>query len=335
MHAHREQLATDMARRRVVAITGAAGSIGYSISAHIARGELYGDGVPVHIVLMDLEPHKPRLVSMRMELEDCASPLLARVDVTTDPRAAFCDADAVFIVGAAPRRAGMERRDLLARNAAIFMEHGQAMRDVGSCDAKLLVVGNPVNTNAYVLARYAPNIQRENVTGLLRLDYNRALQYVASCHNVSPRLVDRLAVWGNHSTTVFPDLRNITVGGLPVQHDSVCCTGLVSHVRARGAEVIGLRGSSSSLSAAVAAVEHMRDWINGTEREWTAMAVPSTGGYGVPDGIVFGVPVRCIGMGSYDVVQGIEFDGSAHDMLRATIAELVSERNEASGILCA
>ncbi|AEI75201.1 putative malate dehydrogenase [Candidatus Tremblaya princeps PCIT] len=324
-----------MARRRVVAITGAAGSIGYYISAHIARGELYGDGVPVHVVLMDLEPHTPRLVAIRMELEDCASPLLARVDVTTDPRAAFCEADAVFLVGAAPRRAGMERRDLLARNAAIFREHGQAMRDVGSFEAKLLVVGNPVNTNAYVLARYAPNIQRDNVTGLLRLDYNRALQYVSSGHNVSPRLVDRLAVWGNHSTTVFPDLRNLTVGGRPVQPGSVCGTGLVSHVRARGAEVIGLRGSSSALSAAVAAVEHMRDWINGTEREWTSMAVPSTGWYGVPDGIVFGVPVRCIGMGSYDVVTGIEFDGAAHDMLHATIAELVSERNEASGILCA
>ncbi len=314
--------------RRIV-VTGAAGQICYSLLFRLAKGEVFGAGQPLILQLLDLPQAQNAVRGVVMELQDCAFPLLADVIVTDDPLIAFRDADAAFLVGSRPRTKGMERSDLLAANAEIFRVQGRALDAVAKRTAKVIVVGNPANTNAAILAGNAPGFPAENITSMIRLDHNRALSQLAEKAGVPVSALEKVVVWGNHSPTMFADWRFATVNGqsLPdlIGDDAWYREVLIPTVAQRGTAIIEARGASSAASAANAAIDHMHDWIHGTQGRWVSMGVPSDGSYGIPEGIVCGVPVTCSADGRYERVADLPIDEFARRMLDRTIAELSSE----------
>jgi malate dehydrogenase len=319
-----------------VAVTGAAGQICYSLLPRIAQGDVFGKDQPVVLQLLDLPQALKAVQGVVMELEDCAFPLLAGIVVTDDPKTAFRDIDAAFLVGSRPRSQGMERRDLLSANAEIFKVQGRALNEAAKRDAKVLVVGNPANTNAYIATRSAPDLPLGNITAMVRLDHNRALAQLAAKAGVGTAAIDKLVIWGNHSPTMFADYRFATVNGrkLPelIGDEAWYRETLIPTVARRGTAIIEARGSSSATSAANAAIDHMRDWVHGSDGRWVSMAVPSDGSYGVPEGLVSGAPVICAG-GGYSRVTGLEIDGFARSMLDKTVAELTEERDAIAALL--
>jgi malate dehydrogenase len=321
---------------KIVAVTGAAGQIGYSLLFRIASGEMLGKDQPVILQLLDLPQAQTALSGVMMELDDCAFPLLAGMVGTDDPEVAFKDADVALLVGARPRGKGMERKDLLEANAAIFTTQGKALNKVAKRDVKVLVVGNPANTNAYIAMKSAPDLNPRNFTAMLRLDHNRALAQLAAKTGKAVGGIKKMVVWGNHSTTQYPDYRFATVDGQQVKtlinDDTWNRETFIPTVAKRGAAIIEARGLSSAASAANAAIDHIRDWVLGTNGEWVTMGVPSDGSYGIPEGVMFGFPVTCQN-GDYTIVQGLEIDAFSQEKLNATLAELSEEREGVSHLL--
>ena len=314
-----------------VAVTGAAGQIGYSLLFRIASGEMLGKDQPVILQLLEIPDEKAQkaLKGVMMELDDCAFPLLAGMSAHAEAITAFKDIDVALLVGARPRGPGMERKDLLEANGAIFTVQGRALDAVASRNVKILVVGNPANTNAYIAMKSAPGLPRESFTAMLRLDHNRARSQLASKTGKPVDSIEKLIVWGNHSPTMYPDYRFTTIGGVPapaVVNDQEWYRGtFIPTVGKRGAAIIEARGLSSAASAANAAIDHVRDWVMGTNGKWVTMGVPSDGSYGIPDGVIYGVPVTCEN-GKYTVIKGLEIDEFSRGKMDATLKELEEER---------
>ncbi|HNB80351.1 MAG TPA: malate dehydrogenase [Rhodocyclaceae bacterium] len=321
-----------------VAVTGAAGQIGYALLFRIASGEMLGKDQPVILQMLELPMEKAQqaLKGVMMELEDCAFPLLAGMVGTDNPEVAFKDADYVLLVGAKPRGPGMERKDLLMENAKIFIEQGKALNKVASRNVKVLVVGNPANTNAYIAMKSAPDLPAGNFTAMLRLDHNRALSQLATRTGKPVDSMEKMVVWGNHSPTMYPDLRFCTAGGEAapklINDEAWYRNEYIPKVGKRGAAIIEARGLSSAASAANAAIDHMRDWALGTNDKWVTMGVPSDGSYGIPAGVIYGVPVTCAN-GKYEVVKGLEIDAYSRTMMDKTLAELEEERAGVASLL--
>lgn len=313
-----------------VAVTGAAGQIGYSLLFRIASGEMLGKDQPVILQLLEITPALQALKGVVMELEDCAFPLLAGVVISDDAKVAFKDIDIALLVGARPRSKGMERKDLLEANGAIFTVQGKALNDVAKRGVKVLVVGNPANTNAYIAMKSAPDLPRENFTAMLRLDHNRALSQLATKTGKPVDAIEKLIVWGNHSPTMYPDYRFCTIAGQPaakaVGDETWYRDTFIPTVGKRGAAIIEARGLSSAASAANAAIDHMRDWVLGSNGKWVTMGVPSDGSYGIPDGVIYGVPVTCTA-GKYQRVTGLDIDAFSRERMNATLKELEEERS--------
>jgi malate dehydrogenase len=319
-----------------VAVTGAAGQIGYSLIFRVAAGELLGPDRPVSLHLLEITPALQALQGVVMELRDCAYPLLHDVVATDQPEEAFDGIDVGLLVGARPRSKGMERKDLLRENAKIFSVQGKALDRKASRDVRVLVVGNPANTNALIAASNAPSLDRRQFTAMTRLDHNRALSQLAGKTGSHVNDLRRMTVWGNHSATQYPDLRFATVKGRPapelVDHDWVA-TQFIPTVQQRGAAIIEARGASSAASAANAAIGHVHDWILGTpEGDWVSMAVPSDGSYGVREGVVYSYPVTCRG-GQWSIVQGLDIDDFSRQRMKATEGELFEEREGVAELL--
>ena len=314
-----------------VAVTGAAGQIGYSLLFRIASGDMLGKDQPVILQMLELPMDKAQaaLRGVMMELEDCAFPLLAGMVGTDDPMLAFKDADVALLVGAMPRGPGMERKDLLLKNAEIFTVQGKAINAVASRGVKVLVVGNPANTNAYIAMKSAPDINPNNFTAMLRLDHNRALSQLAIKAGVPVSDIDSLVVWGNHSPTMYPDYRFATVAGGSLRDrigdEAWNRETFIPKVGKRGAAIIEARGLSSAASAANAAIDHVRDWVLGTNGKWATMGIPSDGSYGIPKDVMYGFPVTCRD-GKYEIVQGLAIDDYSRGMMDKTLAELEEER---------
>jgi malate dehydrogenase len=314
-----------------VAVTGAAGQIGYSLLFRIAHGDMLGPDQPVILQLLEIPDEKPQKAQkgVIMELDDCAFPLLQEVTAHSDPRTAFKDADVALLVGARPRGPGMERKDLLEANAQIFTVQGKALDAVASRNVKVLVVGNPANTNAYIAMKSAPNLPAKNFTAMLRLDHNRALSQVAAKTGKPVGSIEKMVVWGNHSPTMYADYRFATADGQSVKdliNDDVWNRDtFLPTVGKRGAAIIDARGASSAASAANAAIDHVRDWVLGTNGKWTTMGIPSDGSYGIPEGTVFGFPVTTEN-GEYKIVQGLEIDQFSQERINHTLNELNEER---------
>ncbi|MBO9540041.1 malate dehydrogenase [bacterium] len=319
-----------------VAVTGAAGQIGYSLLFRIASGEMLGKDQPVILQLLDLPVAQAALKGVMMELEDCAFPLLAGMVGTDDPEVAFKDADIALLVGARPRGKGMERKDLLEANAAIFTTQGKALNKVAKRDVKVLVVGNPANTNAYIAMKSAPDLNPRNFTAMLRLDHNRALSQLASKTGKAVGGIKKMVVWGNHSATQYPDYRFATIDGQGVQgmiNDAAWNKDtFIPTVAKRGAAIIEARGLSSAASAANAAIDHVRDWVLGSNGEWVTMGVPSDGSYGIPEGVIYGFPCTCEN-GDYKIVQGLDIDAFSKERMDATLQELNEERDGVKHLL--
>ena len=310
-----------------VAVTGAAGQIGYSLLFRLAAGAL-GDR-PVELRLLEIEPALPALEGVVMELDDCAFPLLAGVEIGADPAAIFNGANAAMLVGAMPRKEGMDRADLLAANGKIFTGQGKALNDNAADDVKILVTGNPANTNALIAMSNAPDIPRERFNALTRLDHNRAKTQLAKKLGVSVTEIENLAIWGNHDDSMYPDLFNTMVGGRSAaeQVDEAWITDdYIPTVATRGGAIIKARGASSAASAANATIDHMHDWLNGTS-EWVSMSVPSDGSYGVTEGIVSSFPCT-VADGAYSIVQGIDLNDFSKERIAASVARLESERDQ-------
>ena len=318
-----------MKKPATVTITGAAGQIGYALAFRVASGQMLGKDRPVNLQLLEITPALPSLTGVVMELADCAFPTLNRIDATDDAKAAFKDCDYAMLVGARPRGPGMERKDLLLANAQIFSAQGRAMNESASRDVRVLVVGNPANTNALIAASNAPDIERRNFTAMMRLDHNRALGQLAAKTGAHATDIRRMIVWGNHSATQHPDISHCTVGGKPAKSlvDVAWYRDeFIPTVQQRGAAVIKARGSSSAASAASAAIDHMRDWALGTpDGDWVSMAVPADGSYGIGEGVIYSFPVTCKD-GRYAVVQGLAVDEFSRERMDATHRELLEER---------
>ncbi len=321
-----------------VAVTGAAGQIGYSLLFRIASGEMLGRDQPVILQLLEIPDDKAQaaLKGVMMELDDCAFPLLAGMTATADPKQAFKDAGIALLVGARPRTKGMERKDLLEANGAIFTVQGKALDAVASRSVKVLVVGNPANTNAYIAMKSAPNLPRENFTAMLRLDHNRSLSQIAAKTGKSVESIEKMIVWGNHSPTMYPDYRFASIGGQPapkvVNDEKWYRETFLPTVGKRGAAIIEARGLSSAASAANAAIDHVRDWVAGTGGKWVTMGIASDGSYGIPDGTIYGFPVTCAG-GKYQMVKGLEIDEFSRGKMDATLKELMEEREGVKHLL--
>lgn len=314
-----------------VAVTGAAGHIGYSLLFRIASGAMLGPDQPVILQLLELTPALQALNGVAMELDDCAFPLLHGIVQSDDPMVAFKDADYALLVGARPRSKGMERSDLLAANAQIFTVQGKALNAVASRNVKVVIVGNPANTNALITQKSAPDLNPLNITALMRLDHNRALAQIAGKTGLHTSDLKKMTVWGNHSVTQYPDVFSLEgPSGLvwPSINDQAWLeTNFIPTVAKRGAAIIEARGLSSAASAANAAIEHMRDWALGTQNgTWTTMGIPSDGSYGIPEGVIYGYPVTCHS-GSYQIVQGIEVSAFSRERMDASYNELVEERS--------
>jgi malate dehydrogenase len=314
-----------------VAVTGAAGQIGYALLFRIASGEMLCKDQPVILQLLEIPDEKAQkaLKGVMMELEDCAFPLLVGMEAHSSPDTAFKDTDYALLVGARPRGPGMERADLLAANAQIFTAQGKALDKVASRNVKVLVVGNPANTNAYIAMKSAPSLPRENFTAMLRLDHNRALSQVAAKTGTKVGDIEKLTVWGNHSPTMYADYRFATVGGKAVKdliNDQVWNADVfLPTVGKRGAAIIEARGLSSAASAANAAIDHMRDWALGTNGKWVTMGVPSNGDYGIPKDVMFGFPVTTTN-GKYEIVKGLPIDAFSQERINKTLKELQDEQ---------
>jgi len=321
-----------------VAVTGAAGQIGYALLFRIAAGEMLGRDQPVILQLLELPIDKPQaaLKGVMMELEDCAFPLLAGMTGTGDPKVAFKDADYALLVGARPRGPGMERKDLLLENAKIFIEQGKALDAVASRDIRVLVVGNPANTNGYIAMRSAPSLPKRNFTAMLRLDHNRALSQLALKTGKPVGAIEKLCVWGNHSPTMYADYRFATAGGQPlkamINDEDWNRNVFLPTVGKRGAAIIEARGMSSAASAANAAIDHVRDWTQGTNGRWVTMGIPSDGSYGIPQEVMYGVPVTTSG-GEYTRVTGLPIDDFSRQKMDATLRELEEERAGVAALL--
>ncbi len=321
-----------------VTVTGAAGQIGYALLFRIANGDMLGKDQPVILQLLEIPDEKAQkaLKGVMMELEDCAFPLLAGMTAHGDPMTAFKDADYTLLVGARPRGPGMERKDLLAANAQIFTAQGKAMDAVASRNVRTLVVGNPANTNAYIAMKSAPSLPARNFTAMLRLDHNRALSQIAARTGKPVSAIEKLCVWGNHSPTMYADYRFATIGGASVKaminDDTWNRETFLPTVGKRGAAIIDARGLSSAASAANAAIDHMRDWALGTQGKWTTMGVASDGSYGIPEGIMYGVPVTCAN-GEYEVIKGLEIDAFSRERMDLTLKELLEERDGVQHLL--
>ncbi len=321
-----------------VAVTGAAGQIGYSLLFRIASGDLLGRDQPVILQLLEIPDEKAQkaLQGVMMELDDCAFPLLAGMAPAGDPRVAFKDADVALLVGARPRGPGMERKDLLAANAQIFTAQGRALNDVARRAVKVLVVGNPANTNAWIAMNSAPDLPRENFTAMLRLDHNRALSQLAAKTGKPVDAIEKMIVWGNHSPTMYPDYRFASIAGQPapkvVNDEKWYRETFISTVGKRGGAIIEARGLSSAASAANAAIDHVRDWILGSDGRWVTMGIASDGSYGIPEGIMYGMPVICAG-GKYSRVTGLEIDAFSRVKMDATLKELQEERDGVQHLL--
>ncbi len=314
-----------------VAVTGAAGQIGYALLFRIASGEMLGKDQPVILQLLEVPAEGPQkaLKGVMMELEDCAFPLLVGMEAHGDPMTAFKDTDYALLVGSMPRKAGMERAELLAINGQIFTAQGKALNAVASRNVKVLVVGNPANTNAYIAMKSAPDLPRKNFTAMLRLDHNRALSQIAAKTGTQVADIEKLTVWGNHSPTMYADYRFATVGGKKVKdliNDQVWnATVFLPTVGKRGAAIIEARGLSSAASAANAATDHMRDWALGSKGKWVTMGIPSDGQYGIPKDTMFGFPVTTEG-GEYKLVEGLEIDAFSQECINKTLKELQDEQ---------
>jgi malate dehydrogenase len=310
-----------------VAVTGAAGQIGYALLFRIASGEMLGKDQPVILQLLEIPDEKAQkaLKGVMMELEDCAFPLLAGMEAHGDANTAFKDTDYALLVGARPRGPGMERADLLAANAQIFTAQGKALNAVASRNVKVLVVGNPANTNAYIAMKSAPDLQRGNFTAMLRLDHNRAASQIAAKTGKAVADIEKLCVWGNHSPTMYADYRFATIGGQSVKDQVWNETVFLPTVGKRGAAIIEARGLSSAASAANAAIDHMRDWALGTNGKWVTMGIPSDGWYGIPKDTMFGFPVTCQN-GEYKVIEGLAIDEFSQTCINKTLKELQDEQ---------
>jgi len=314
-----------------VAVTGAAGQIGYSLLFRIANGDLLGKDQPVILQLLEIPDEKAQkaLAGVMMELEDCAFPLLAGMSAHSDPMTAFKDIDVALLVGARPRGPGMERKDLLSANAQIFTAQGKALNAVAKKTVKVLVVGNPANTNAYIAMKSAPDIPAKNFTAMLRLDHNRALSQLAKKLNKPVADIEKLVVWGNHSPTMYPDHRFATIDGKSVKEmindDAWNKDVFIPTVGKRGAAIIDARGLSSAASAANAAIDHMHDWILGTNGKWVTMGIPSKGEYGIPAEVIYGFPVVCEN-GEYKMIEGLEIDAFSRERMNHTLNELLEEQ---------
>ena len=321
-----------------VAVTGAAGQIGYAVLFRIASGEMLGKDQPVVLSLLEVPVEKAQqaLQGVMMELQDCAFPLLVGMEAHSDPMTAFKDVDYAMLIGSRPRGPGMERAELLAVNAEIFTAQGKALNAVASRNVKVLVVGNPANTNAYIAMKSAPDLPRKNFTAMLRLDHNRALSQIAAKTGKPVASIQKLAVWGNHSPTMYADYRFATIDGVSVKdmiNDSDWnANTFLPTVGKRGAAIIAARGVSSAASAANAAIDHMHDWALGTQGSWVTMGVPSNGDYGIPKDVMFGFPVTCEG-GEYTLVEGLAIDAFSQECINKTLAELQGEQDGVKHLL--
>ena len=321
-----------------VAVTGAAGQIGYALLFRIAAGEMLGADQPVSLQLLEIPDEKAQkaLKGVMMELQDCAFPLLADMAAHGDPMTAFKDCDYAMLVGARPRGPGMERKDLLAANAQIFTAQGKALNAVASRNVKVLVVGNPANTNAHIAMKSAPDLPRRNFTAMLRLDHNRALSQIAAKTGKPVTSIEKLVVWGNHSPTMYADYRVATIDGASVKdmiNDDVWNRDtFLPTVGKRGAAIIEARGLSSAASAANAAIDHMRDWALGTNGRWVTMGIASDGQYGIPTDIVYGFPVTTEN-GEYQLIEGLEIDAFSRERMDLTLKELLEEQDGVKHLL--
>ena len=312
-----------------VTITGAAGNIGYALAFRVAAGDMLGSDQPVILQLLEITPALDALKGVAMELNDCAFPLLRGLVTTDDANVAFKDCDYALLVGARPRGPGMERKDLLAANGAIFGPQGKALNDHASRNVKVLVVGNPANTNALIAQAAAPDLNPRNFTAMTRLDHNRALSQLAEKTGTHSTDVAKMTIWGNHSSTQYPDISHATVQGKPAKgmvEDAWYKDTFIPVVQQRGAAIIKARGASSAASAASAAIDHMRSWALGTDGDdWISMGVPSDGSYGIAPGIIYSYPCRCKN-GDYEIVQGLDIDAFSREKMDATERELREER---------
>ncbi|MFM1881273.1 MAG: hypothetical protein RLZZ344_1507 [Pseudomonadota bacterium] len=321
-----------------VSVTGAAGQIGYSLLFRIASGEMLGKDQPVILQLLEIPDEKAQkaLKGVMMELEDCAFPLLTGMSAHSDPTTAFKDTDIALLVGARPRGPGMERKDLLSANAQIFTAQGKALNASASRGVKVLVVGNPANTNAYIAMKSAPDLPRKNFTAMLRLDHNRAASQIAAKTGKPVSQIEKLCVWGNHSPTMYADYRFATIGGQSVKaminDEEWNRATFLPTVGKRGAAIIEARGLSSAASAANAAIDHMRDWVLGTGDRWVTMGIASNGDYEIPKDVMYGFPVTCAN-GEYSVVQGLEIDSFSRERMTHTLNELLEEQDGVKHLL--
>jgi len=319
-----------------VAITGAAGQIGYALAFRVASGQIFGPDQPVKLHLLEITPALPALQGVVMELNDCAFPTLTQVAATDDAKVAFRDCHAALLVGARPRGPGMERKDLLLANAQIFSAQGKALNEAADRKARILVVGNPANTNALIAQANAKDLNPRNFTAMMRLDHNRAIAQLADKTGTHVSAIRRMTIWGNHSSTQYPDITHALVNGKPapslVARDWVEQT-FIPTVQQRGAAIIKARGASSAASAASAAIDHVRDWARGTaDGDWVSMGVPSDGSYGIPAGVIYGFPVTCKN-GEYQVVPGLSVDEFSRKRMDATHQELLEERDGVKELL--
>ncbi len=319
-----------------VAITGAAGQIGYALAFRVASGALLGPDQPINLQLLEITPALPTLQGVVMELNDCAFPTLNKVVATDDARVAFRDCNVGLLVGARPRGPGMERKDLLLANAQIFSVQGKALNEVASRDVRVLVVGNPANTNSLIAMKNAPTLNPRCFTAMTRLDHNRALSQLSEKTAVHFNNIRRMIIWGNHSATQYPDINHCTVNGKPAKalvDQAWIESNFIPTVQQRGAAIIKARGASSAASAASAAIDHVRDWVKGSpEGDYLSMGIPSDGSYGIPEGIIYSYPVACRN-GAYEIIKGLAIDDFSRRRMDATHAELLEERDGVKDLL--
>lgn len=319
-----------------IAVTGAAGQIGYSLLFRIASGELLGNDRPVILQLLEIPPALPALKGVVMELEDCAFPLLHGVIQSADPKEAFRDAELAFLVGSRPRTADIERRDLLQANANIFRTQGKALNEVANRNVRVLVVGNPANTNCYVAMKCAPDLPAKSFTSMMRLDHNRAVSQLATRAGVLVGEVEKVVIWGNHSPTMYPDYRFATASGKSIKDaigdETWYREVFIPTVAKRGTAIIVARGLSSAASAANAGLDHMRDWLLGSDGKWVTMGIPSDGSYGIAKDFIYGLPVTCSG-GEYRLVQNLDIDAFSRGRMDASLKELAEEAAAVSDLL--
>ncbi|HEY7377062.1 MAG TPA: malate dehydrogenase [Steroidobacteraceae bacterium] len=319
-----------------VAITGAAGQIGYALAFRVASGQMLGPDQPINLHLLEITPALPALQGLVMEVQDCAFPTVNAIVASDDAKAAFRDCAVALLVGARPRGPGMERKDLLLANAQIFSAQGKALDAVANRDVRVLVVGNPANTNALIAQRNAPGLAARNFTAMTRLDHNRALSQLAQKTNSHVTRIRHMTIWGNHSATQYPDLNQATVDGKPARSlvdAKWVAENFIPVVQQRGAAIIKARGASSAASAASAAIDHVRDWVKGTaDGDWVSMAVPADGSYGIREGVIYSYPVTCKA-GEYEIVQGLEIDAFSRERMDATERELREERDGVNDLI--